>query len=159
MKIIPAGIALIRRFESLSLVPYHDLAGYPTIGYGHRLSPERWADLRQWTPMTRTETEIVFNDDVLKAEHSVLLLISVFLSDQQFSALASLTFNIGHRYLAESTLRRRLNSGAVEAAPEQFRRWVWAGGEIRDGLIRRRETEIELGKPWIALCGACGKKA
>jgi lysozyme len=159
MKTIPAGISLIKHFEGLSLVPYYDPVGYPTIGYGHRLSSERWADLSRWAPVTKTEAKILFNYDVLQAEYAVTNLIWVFLSRRQFSALVSLAFNIGYRHLSESTLRRRLNDGALEAAPEQFRRWVWAGGERRDGLVQRREFEIELGKPWIAFCAACGKEA
>ena len=149
MKTSIEGIALIKHFEELSLVPYHDPAGLPTIGRGHLLSREVGANLRQWAPITPAEADRLFDLDIALAEHYVQSLIIIPLSGRQFSALVSFVFNVGPGALRRSTLRRIINMGALEAAPKQLRRWVWASGKRLDGLIWRREAEIALGQPWI----------
>jgi lysozyme len=52
--------------------------------------------------------------------------------------------------LKSSTLLKRLNSGDMEDVPHQIRRWNKAGGEVLDGLVRRREAEALLfkGEAW-----------
>ena len=37
MNISNNGIELIKKFEGFSAVPYKDVAGYPTIGFGHKI--------------------------------------------------------------------------------------------------------------------------
>ena len=43
-----------------------------------------------------------------------------------------------------------LNKGLYEDIPGQIKRWNKAGGEVKEGLIRRREAEALLfeGKDW-----------
>ena len=48
---IDLAAEIAKPFEGLSLEPYHDPVGYPTIGYGHLLSRERCADLSQFHPL------------------------------------------------------------------------------------------------------------
>ena len=151
MKTSPEGIALIQFFEGLSLEPYHDAAGLPTIGRGHLLSREAGADLRQWAPITALQAEGLFSYDLVVAEYAVRDIILPILSSGQFSALVSFVFNVGSGALRRSTLRHSINIGALEDAPRQLRRWVWASGKRLDGLIWRREAEIAMGQPWITL--------
>ena len=82
--------------------------------------------------------------DVETAEKAVLRLIHVPLSDGQFSALVSFAFNLGPGALQRSTLRRKVNREEYDAAPAEFRRWVWAGGRNLKGLMQRREAEALL---------------
>ncbi len=146
MKTSERGIALIKRFESLRLAPYHDAAGYPTIGYGHLLRRMSWDDLSQWERITEEEALALLRRDVARSERAVDRLIEVPLSQGQFDALVSFTFNLGTRALRDSTLRRMLNRGDYHGTPVQLRRWVFAGGQHLRGLARRREAEIELGR-------------
>jgi lysozyme len=62
----------------------------------------------------------------------------------------SWTYNLGPTNLKSSTLLKRLNSGDMEDVPHQIRRWNKAGGEVLDGLVRRREAEALLfkGEAW-----------
>ena len=46
----------IAHWEGFRELAYHDVAGYPTIGYGRKLSNEKWADLQQF-PDTTQEAE------------------------------------------------------------------------------------------------------
>ena len=74
----------------------------------------------------------------------MLRLVTVPLTDGQFDALTSFTFNLGGGALQRSTLRRKVNREEHSAVPGEFRRWVWAGGRKLKGLVRRREAEAAL---------------
>jgi len=80
--------------------------------------------------------------DAQIAERAVLRLINVPLTDGQFDALVSFTYNLGGGALQRSTLRRKINREEHTEVPEQFMRWVWAGGRKLKGLVRRRNSEI-----------------
>lgn len=148
MKITDRGIELIKHFESCRLEPYHDDVGFPTIGWGHLLSHEKWADLSQWKPITQEEADELLSTDLLRYERGVNRLIVVPLSPGQFNALVSFAFNLGLGALQASTLRRVINRREYAEAPAQFLRWVKAGGRTLRGLVRRRRAEALLGMLW-----------
>ena len=75
------------------------------------------------------------------AERAVLRLISVPLTDGQFDALVSFTFNLGAGALQRSTLRRKVNRGEHKGIPSELMKWVLAGGKRLPGLVRRRQEE------------------
>lgn len=134
------GLRLIRRFEGFSAMLYLCPAGYLTVGYGHVVkNPDAF---RQ--PITEDEAAEILAVDVGTAERAVLRLISVPLTDGQFDALVSFTFNLGAGALQRSTLRRKVNREEDEDVPAEFLRWVWAGGRKLNGLIRRRQAEAAL---------------
>lgn len=134
------GLRLIRRFEGFSAVQYLCPAGYLTVGYGHVVKNP--AAFRQ--PITKDEAVRILSADVETAERAVLRLISVPLTDGQFDALVSFTFNLGAGALQRSTLRRKVNREEHEDVPAEFLRWIWAGGKKLNGLIRRRQAEAAL---------------
>lgn len=70
--------------------------------------------------------------------------VKVPLSQGQFDALTSFTFNLGAGALASSTLLKKLNAGDCAGAQKEFGRWVHAGGEVLQGLVRRRAAEAKL---------------
>jgi lysozyme len=124
--------------------PYHDPVGFPTIGYGHLLAREPWADLKRWPAITEAEADLLLEEDMGVAAGAVLRLIAAPLTDGQFAALTDFAFNVGAGNLQASTLRRVVNRGEYDEAPAQFRRWVHARGVKLPGLVRRREDEIAL---------------
>lgn len=132
------GLALIKRFEGFSAQLYDDAAGYATIGYGHLLQPGE--DFS--AGITRADADRLLRADVRIAQGAVLRLIDHPLTDGQYDALVSFTFNVGGGALQRSTLRRKINRGELAAAPAEFHRWVYAGGRRLRGLVRRREAEI-----------------
>jgi GH24 family phage-related lysozyme (muramidase) len=137
-----AGLALIQRFESFSPTIYVCPAGYPTVGYGHVvLDGERG---RFAGGIGEDEGEALLRRDAAIAERAVLRLITVPLTDGQFDALVSFTFNVGGGALQRSTLRRKINREEHALAPAEFLKWVWAGGRKLKGLMRRREAEAGL---------------
>ena len=71
-------------------------------------------------------------------------IIKTALTENQFSALVSFTFNLGAGALQRSTLRMKLNRGEVQGAADEFPKWLIAGGRILAGLVRRRAAERAL---------------
>ena len=133
------GIDLIKRFEGFSSTVYICPAGYPTIGYGHLVLNEEKEQLA--TGIDQEQGEELLRLDAQVAERAVLRLITVPLTDGQFDALVSFTFNLGSGALQRSTLRRKLNRREYASAAGEFGRWVWAGGHRLKGLVRRRRVE------------------
>ena len=134
------GLDLIKRFEGFSRIVYFCPAGYPTIGYGHVVKDDE--DFS--AGIDESQAEELLRQDVQIAERAVLRLINVPLTDGQFDALVSFTYNLGGGALQRSTLRRKINREEHAEVPEQFMRWVWAGGRKLRGLVRRREAEIAI---------------
>ena len=80
------------------------------------------------------------------AERAVCRLIHVPLTDNQFDALVSFTYNLGADALQRSTLRCKVNRAQHQDVPIEFMRWIWAGGKKLPGLIKRRLAEASLYK-------------
>ena len=131
------GLDLIKRFEGFSRTVYFCPAGYPTIGYGHVVKDDE--DFS--AGIDEAQAEELLRQDAQIAERAVLRLINVLLTDGQFDALVSFTYNLGGGALQRSTLRRKINREEHAEVPEQFMRWVWAGGRKLRGLVRRRAAE------------------
>ena len=131
------GLNLIKRFEGFSQTVYFCPAGYPTIGSGHVVKDDE--DFSEG--IDETQAEELLRHDAMIAEHALLRLINVSLTDGQFDALVSFTYNLGGGALQRSTLRRKVNREEHEDVPAQFKRWVWAGGRKLRGLELRRKAE------------------
>lgn len=138
------GLRHVMEFEGLRLRAYQDVAGVWTIGYGHTRTAH------PGMVITQPEARSLLKLDIQDAEEAVKRLIKVPLSQNQFDALVSWTFNLGEGALAESTLRRRLNGGEYTAVPDEMQRWNKATNpetgrkEVVDGLVRRRKAEAAM---------------
>ena len=111
MQLSTAGLDLIRKSEGFRPKTYFDIAGVPTIGYGHRLEPkESFPD-----GICPTEADVILSWDVRIAEQAVTCLVKVPLTQSQFDALVDFTFNLGSCRLATSTLLQDLNAGKCDA--------------------------------------------
>lgn len=141
-----AGLEIIKGFEGLGLSAYPDpgTGGEPwTIGYGHTSAAGPPKVYRGLT-ITRAEAEEILKRDLTKYEKAVTSAVTRPLNSDQFSALVSFTFNVGAGNLQSSTLLRKHNAGDFAGAAEEFGRWVYAGGNVMQGLVRRRRAERAL---------------
>lgn len=153
MKISNEGLNLIRRWEGCKLVAYRCSAGVWTIGYGHTKGVRKGDHINQAT------AEAYLLKDVAAAESAVRRCINVPLSQCQFDALVSWTFNFGEGNLSTSTLRKVVNADPnnIEAVKAQITRWVYvskrdlnANGEyvtkkvVSNGLLNRRMDEVRM---------------
>ena len=86
----------------------------------------------------------MLTDDLEEFEGYVKKLVTVDLKQNEFDALVAWTFNLGPTNLKSSTMLQVLNDGKKSEVPAQIKRWNKAGGNILNGLIRRREAEALL---------------
>ena len=156
------GVELIKSFEGIpdgdpttvKIDPYLDPIGIWTIGWGHAISvgeqylrgTENRRAARDLYPggITLEQAEHLLRADLLDTCRDVAALVEVPLSDNQFAALVSFTFNLGRGNLAKSTLLKKLNDEDYDGAGAEFPKWNKAGGKALAGLTRRREAEQEL---------------
>lgn len=138
------AVELAKRFEGLRLTAYHCPAGYPTIGYGHKLSDEKNDDLGRYAPLTEAEADQLLRDDLAAFSERLDDLVEVQLSDRRWAALLDFIYNLGTGAFKTSRLRKVVNGGADHLAPDEFRRWVFADGRRLPGLVARREAEALL---------------
>lgn len=138
---------LVTNFEGLRLKAYQDPVGIWTIGYGHTLG------VKPNQVITEDRAIELLYKDVERFENSVNRLVKVPLTQYQFDALVSFTFNVGGANLAGSTLLRLLNEGHYNGAAQEFTEWVYADGQRLRGLIKRRKVESALfkGYDWFTV--------
>lgn len=144
MKTSPAGIAALQRRESCRLRAYQDIAGVWTIGWGHsaKIDPSIVEGLL-WT-QAQCDAALVADLAVFEADVSRLIdpfVLAHALTQDQFDALVSFTYNVGAGNLQTSTLLRLLNLGRARAAATQFCRFCHVGGVYNEALNVRRADE------------------
>ena len=133
-----AGLDFIKQWEGCKLSTYKCSAGVDTIGYGHTKTA------KPGQTITLNTAEELLKLDVREFVNAVNTLVTVPLTQNQFDALVSFTFNVGINGFKHSTLLTRINQNNVHGAALEFGRWVNAGGKQVTGLVRRREAEKEL---------------
>ncbi|WP_438404399.1 lysozyme [Citrobacter freundii] len=137
------GIALIKQFEGCRLTAYQDSVGVWTIGYGWT-QPVDGKPIRAGMTIKQETAERLLKTGLVSYENDMSRLVKVDLTQGQFDALVSFTYNLGARSLSTSTLLRKLNAGDYAGASDEFLRWNKAGGKVLNGLTRRREAERAL---------------
>lgn len=138
MQMSDQGVEFLKKWEGLRLEAYQDGGGRWTIGYGHT------GDVRPGETITRQEAEDLLIEDVGWAEDAVSRMITLPLSQKEFDALVSFTFNVGAEAFRTSTLRSVLNAGLRLQVPEQLCRWIYDNGQMIHGLARRRVAESQM---------------
>ena len=138
MRTSEKGINLIKEFEGRRLVAYQDSVGVWTIGYGHTKTAH------EDKLIIKSTADKLLAEDLAEFEKYVDSLVTVDLNQNQFDALIAWTFNLGPGNLIESTMLKVLNEGKYDEVPYQMKRWNKAGGEVLEGLVRRREAEAAL---------------
>ena len=141
MKTSQDGIELIKKFEGFSATPYFCPAHKLTVGYGHLIITGEKFSARG---ISREEAETLLKQDVGVAEQAIERLVECELLQNQFDALVSFVYNIGAKAFEKSTLLRLLRENSPAQAAGEFRKWIYAGGIVQNGLIKRREAEKRL---------------
>lgn len=138
MKISSDGLNAIKAFEGLYLKAYRCPAGVLTIGWGCT------EGVYEGQIITRAQAETLLQRELMRFEDGVRALVKVPLTQHQFDALVSFSYNVGLSALGRSTLLRKLNAGDYAAVPAQLARWNQGGGRVLAGLVKRRRIEGEM---------------
>ena len=137
MKASESLVEKIKEFEGYSNTAYRCAAGVWTCGWGHVRG------VTGTTTCVKSEAERWLKEDLAPVE-AYLNTIPEVNTQGKFDALCSFIYNLGIGNLKSSTLLRKIKEGAsTEDIQEQFRRWVYAGGKVMKGLVRRREWEAQ----------------
>ena len=144
MKLIEAGKALIKKFETCVLKAYIDAVGILTIGWGHT-----GKDVVPGLIWSQSQADQVFEDDTTsRSKVLAIYLDKVPTSDQQYSAMLSLMYNIGNNALRNSTVLRLHKAGDYKGAAAAFLMWnkgtVDGKKVVLNGLTARRKEEKAL---------------
>ena len=144
MQISEEGLALIKKFEGCELKAYRCPANVLTIGYGHI------KDVKEGDQITKEEANYMLQEEMIEYEGYVNDMVDVELNQSQYDSLCAWVYNLGPTNFQSSTLLKVLNEGKYNEIPQQIKRWNKAGGEVLNGLIRRRLAEALLfeGKEW-----------
>lgn len=80
---------------------------------------------------------------IQKDEAGIKACVTAPLTQYEYDAFVSLTYNIGVASFCKSTLMRVLNAGQYQAACEQILRWDKFKGKPLRGLTIRRQREYQ----------------
>lgn len=133
-------VSIIKTEEGLSLRACKAIPSeqYWTIGYGH-YGPEVGAN----QTITESEADALLRKDLKVFEDEVNSDIKVQLTQSQFDACVSLAYNIGVGAFAGSDIVKFINAGKFGHACVDFPSWRKAEGQVLQGLITRRQMEME----------------
>lgn len=142
-KICDYGLKKIKQWEGLKTHAYQDEVGVWTIGYGHtRAAGYPFPEKNMVISIDQAEN--ILKKDLIIYEKTVEDSVKVSLNDFQFAALVSFCYNVGTKAFLKSTLLKKLNNEHLASVPDEFLRWVIAGGKTSQGLINRRRAEVAL---------------
>ncbi len=142
MKTSQKGIDLILSFEGFSAKPYLDSAGIPTIGYGNTYYPGGRKVTMKDPAITREKGAELFATVLPTYEKIVTSKVKTTLTQNQFDALVSHTYNTGGSDGLFSLVNKK--AGETEIRNWFTTKYITAGGKVLNGLIRRRNAEADL---------------
>jgi lysozyme len=133
-----AGLFSISSHEGFRSKAYRDPVGIPTIGYGETKGVQMGDTITQKDALDRLKTSA--------DEHGrgMARCIKVPISQNEYDAYLSFTYNVGVGKFCGSTLVKKLNQGDYPGACKELLKWDKAGGKVLPGLTKRRQHEYKL---------------
>jgi len=161
-------INFIQRFEALSIKAYLDAGVKFAIGYGHNIIEgdtitgdkfqgvvdkaelkrlrRTQGDLR----ISETEANRIFALDLQKFEQGIKDNVTTDITQGQFDAMVSFSYNVGVTAFANSQMLKQLNGGNFQNVPNQWMLFVQSNNPqppppkaVNTGLVARRRDELE----------------
>jgi lysozyme len=142
---VSKALDFIANQEGFSRKAYPDPPGQTktySIGYGHQIVAGDGLSLS--SILDEATAYQLLTDDVQRYVDCVLSVVTVELTPEQTAALISFCYNEGCGAFRNSTLVKRLNAGDVAGAASEFGKWIYAAGEVNQGLVARRADEQTL---------------
>ncbi|MFM2472413.1 lysozyme [Burkholderia cenocepacia] len=133
------------KFEGEAHKVYVDPVGHYAVCVGHDTYAPDGSRLKLGQTYTDEECSVMLGKDVKTAGDALNKLVRVPLSDGERLAYTDFIFNLGAGAFADSTLRRKLNSGDHPGACAELLKWnkgkVKGRYEVLPGLDKRRKEE------------------
>jgi lysozyme len=139
MKISQNCVELVKRFEGFRAKTYRCIAGYPTIGYGHKIGYGQ-----TYQEISAMQAHDLLIQDLQTFAAAVNRNIEYPLTQNQFDAITSFAYNVGIASLQRSTLRQKINYAELDKVAHEMLKWVYVKALKVQGLVIRRKAEIEL---------------
>lgn len=140
------AVELCKHFEGFRSHPYICPAGYPTIGYGTVYKPDGTKVTMEDSPVTQEQAEEWLRSELLNNYMLGVLKASPILVNhpKALAAIADFAYNLGVPRYRASTLRKRIEAQDWNRAAVELGKWVYGGGRVLPGLVRRRAAESKL---------------
>lgn len=138
-----ASLDLIKRWEGCKLKAYKCSAGVWTVGYGLTTSAG-FIEVGPDTVITQAEADWYLEKTVEKFLAEIKPAITAPINENELGAFTSLAYNIGPTAFRKSSALRHFNAGDKDRVPTSIRMWRKAGGKVVNGLVNRREAEVDL---------------
>jgi lysozyme len=133
-----AALVGIVAHEGYSDVAYIPVPGdVPTIGFGTTGNVKLGDKIN---PIRALDRALV---DIQQFEGALKECVKVPLSQNEYDAYISLTYNIGAKAFCSSTLVKKLNAGDYDGACKEILRWDQFKGKPLAGLTKRRQEEYK----------------
>jgi len=133
-------VSFVTLWEGTEYVPYQDIVGVWTVCEGitgRHVIPGK--------VYTRAECDALTGGEIERHGRALLACVKAPITQPQYEALASWTYNVGIGGACGSTLVRKLNAGEPPAQwCQELLRWNRAGGRAVQGLTNRRTAELAL---------------
>ncbi|KLE36134.1 hypothetical protein AAW00_05610 [Aurantiacibacter luteus] len=131
--------------EGVRLTVYRDVAGYPTVGVGHLVTPED--NLKVGDRISYERALALLEGDLKTAEEGVRNLVGdLALYQNEFDALVDLVYNVGSGNVSERE-SPRLNKAIAERDYQGIAdelNYHHAGGSVANGLVFRSERRAAI---------------
>ena len=144
-----AAVQVIKTFEGFLKYPVWDYGQY-SVGYGTRCPDDKLEEYRE-NGITEEEAIALLREHLLIAATAVnsriIDRLGVKLSQNQFDALVSFTYNCGSgwAYDTSGTLYKAIANGTTgNELIRAFALWCIAGGENPTGLLNRRLCDASM---------------
>lgn len=148
-------ITLVKHYELFMPNPYLCPAGVATIGYGTTVYENGKKVSLTDPPITEADASDLLNNDLSSFSTGTNHLLKASVTQEQFDALLSFTYNLGLGALGKSTLLKLINENVISTSPgwkgaitKEFSKWNKAKvkGDLIElpGLTARRQAEAYL---------------
>ena len=131
--------------EGVRYTVYRDVAGYPTVGVGHLVTPGD--NLRVGDRIDEDRVLALLDRDLRIAEQGVRKLVGTLpLYQHEFDALLDLVYNVGLGNVSESEsprLNEAISAGDYDAIAAELD-YTYAAGQIARGLEFRSERRAQI---------------
>ena len=133
---------IIKSFEGLKLSSYLDGGGVATIGYGSTMY-KTGARVKIGQTITIDDAQALLEWEInYKSIVVNSLTLKCRLTQNQFDALVSFTYNVGAGAFSNSTLLKKIKINPNDPAIDiEFNRWNKDNGKTVEGLSKRRKKE------------------